>query len=150
MYSSSTVIHGLSFFGSSCSEVEEQSKQAVYAGWVYINMLPQRPGKIGIAVCVLVCLGLFALLRFPKDEKSSEGGFPSKNTRGIYEPGMTEPPPKGGMVQEGMVQGGMVQGGMVQLKEITPVPVNHDGSGAMKKVCDDPWHFRYQRIPVYR
>lgn len=71
--------------------------------------------RITTTACVLLCLG-YLLLRLPLDQKSyakESSKFLRKDSKG------EKPAPKGGMVR---------------LNELKSIPVNHDGSGAMKQV----------------
>lgn len=71
--------------------------------------------RITTTACVLLCLG-YLLLRLPLDQKSyakESSKFLHKDSKG------EKPAPKGGMVR---------------LNELKSIPVNHDGSGAMKQV----------------
>ena len=79
---------------------------------------PRR--RITITAFVLLGLG-FALLRLPLDQKSyaSESAKYLRGDTDAEERGNAKSPPKGGMVR---------------LSEVKAVPVNHDGSGAMKQV----------------
>lgn len=72
--------------------------------------------RITATACVLLCLG-YLLLRLPLDQKS----YAKESSKFLRETGNKgeKPAPKGGMVR---------------LNELKSVPVNHDGSGAMKQV----------------
>lgn len=71
--------------------------------------------RITTTACVLLCLG-YLLLRLPLDQKS----YAKESSKFLRKAGNKGEKP--------------APGGMVRLSELKSVPVNHDGSGAMKKV----------------